>query len=73
MTDTESLILERAINRQPNPTRRWTREEDKLLLKHCGRRVQARTTAAALANQLGRSPGAVRTRLYELRKAKKNA
>lgn len=68
LTDVESLVLERAIHRQPKRDRRWTREEDRLLLKMCGRRVQARITAAAMAAQLGRTPGAVRQRLCDLRK-----
>lgn len=69
LTDSESLILERAINRQPKRDRRWSREEDRMLLKMCGRRVQARITAAAMAAQLGRTPEAVRRRLCDLRKA----
>lgn len=68
LNDVESLVLERAITRQPKRDRRWTREEDRMLLKMCGRRVQARITAAAMAAQLGRTPQAVRQRLCDLRK-----
>lgn len=68
LTAEESRLLERAVDRQPASTRRWTFADDAKLQ----RLRRTRLRASEIAAELGRTPWAVYTRIRDLKaRAKK--
>ncbi len=63
LTDDESRLLERAVDRKPAATRRWTHADDAKLQ----RLRRTRLRVPEIANELGRTPWAVYTRLRDLK------
>lgn len=68
LTDTESRILHRAINRERGAFRRWTQADDAKLLKM----HKARIRVSQMAGLLQRTEGSIYRRLCDLKKAKRH-
>lgn len=64
LTEIESRILGRAINRERGLFRRWTTDEDRRLMKAHWARIRV----SEIAQTLHRTEDSVRTRLRDLKK-----
>lgn len=67
LTEVESRVLQRLVNRDKGAFRRWSEQDDaKLLRMH-----KAKIRGADIAKTLGRSEDAVFVRLHRLKKAQR--